>query len=92
MRRTYLRLLKEAQKVIKRTTTKNYSVKDYKNPPKKKIKKEKGGEPKYRTKVVIGKDGTRHLIRFAILKKSGPKGGHTAMTSHWTRKPGKPKK
>jgi len=76
---------KSDPKIIKRTSTKNYTIKDFKNPPLKKIKKEKG-KPMYRTKVVTGKDGTRHLIRFAILKKEGPKGGRTAITSKWKKK------
>lgn len=76
---------KSKPKVIKHVTTKNYKVEDYKNPPKKDIKKEKG-KPMYRTKTIIGKDGKKHLIRFAILKKKGPRGGRTAMTSKWEKK------
>jgi hypothetical protein len=78
-------LLEKEQKVIKRVTTKNYKVEDYKNPPKKAIKKE-DGNPKYRTKVVYGKDGKKHLLKIAITKKAGPKGGHTAVTSKWDKK------
>lgn len=60
-------------KIIKKTTTPNYNVDDYKNPPSKNIKKEKG-EDKYRTKVIYDKEGEKHLIKLAIMKKKGPEG------------------
>jgi len=69
------------QKIIKRETTPNFKVAHYKNPPKKKIKKEEGGKLKYRTKEVIDKEGKRHLVRFVVMKKKGVRGGTTKMTS-----------
>lgn len=81
----FLEEKKKGPKIIKKTSTKNYEVEDYKNPPKKKMKKE-DGEPKYRTKVVKGKDGKKHLLRLAIMKDKGPKGGQTKVTSKWDHK------
>ncbi|MCK5020667.1 MAG: hypothetical protein KAS32_26845 [Candidatus Peribacteraceae bacterium] len=72
-------------KIIKKTTTPHYRVDDYKNPPSKKIKKEKGKDM-YRTKVVYDKEGQRHLIKFAVMKHKGPRGGTTKATSHWREK------
>lgn len=63
-------------KVIKKTSTKNYIVSDYKNPPEKDVKA-------YRRKVIYDKDGLKHIITVAILKKKGPKGGRTRITSIW---------
>lgn len=59
------------RKVIKRVTTPNYVVEDFKNPPKKEVKD-------YRTV----KKGD-HLIKVAILKEEGPRGGRTKATSLW---------
>ncbi|MCK5016076.1 MAG: hypothetical protein KAS32_03305 [Candidatus Peribacteraceae bacterium] len=72
-------------KIIKRTTTPNYKVDDFKNPASKKIKKEKGKDV-YRTKVVFDKEGKKHLIKFAVMKHKGPRGGSTKATSHWREK------
>ena len=76
-------LQEKKQKVIKTVTTKNFKVKDYKNPPTKSIKKDpKTGKPMYRSKKLPGGD----VLRFAIKKKKGPKGGRTQVTSHWKKK------
>jgi len=77
--------IEEKAKIIKRVTTKNYEVEDYKNPPSKSIKKEKGKEM-YRSKKIKGKDGKWHVIRFAIMKEPGPRGGRTQATSKWDEK------
>lgn len=76
----------EDRKVIKKDETKNYNIDDYKNPPKKNIEKDSDGNPKYRRKVVYGKDGKKHIITFAITNKQGPRGGSTVATSKWTKK------
>ena len=77
-------------KVVKSSQTKNYKVRDYKNPPDKDIEKETEGEdkgkPKYRSKKVKGKNGKTYIIKFAIKKKKGPEGGKTQMTSKWMHK------
>jgi len=73
--------------VEKTETTKNYEIEHCKKPPKKDIKKE-DGEPKYRTKEVIDDKGNRHLIKVAIMKKKGPRGGTTKMTSLMHQKEG----
>lgn len=83
---SYIEALTEEKKVIKKVTTPNYKVDDYKNPPKKNIKKDKDGDPKYRTKVVRDKEGDKHLIKLAIMKTKGPRGGTTKATSHWEEK------
>ena len=77
--------LNKKQKVIKTVDMPNYKVQDFKNPPKKDIKK-KGRKGQYRSKVVYGKDGQRHVLRFAIMNKSGPEGGRTKLTSKWDKK------
>lgn len=61
-----------SKKVIGIETTKNYVVEDFKNPPKSQV-------IAYRTKKLP--DG--HLARIAILKKKGPRGGRTVITSLW---------
>lgn len=63
------------QKIIKQTETKNYNIDDYRNPPKRNILG-------YRTKVIVDKDGNRHLMRLAIVKD---KNNNTVMkpTSFW---------
>lgn len=68
------------KKVIKRATTPNYVVDDYKNPPKKDV-------VAYRTKKVGD-----HLVKVAILKKKGSRGGSTEITSLWHPKSEKKKK
>lgn len=49
----------------------NYIVEDYKNPPKKDV-------IKYRRKRVGD-----HIITIAVLRKKGPRGGRTKITSLW---------
>ncbi len=60
------------RKVIKTERTPNFVVQDYKNPPKKQVLG-------YRTV----KTKTGHLLRVAILRKKGPRGGRTQVTSLW---------
>jgi hypothetical protein len=55
-----------SKKVIKVEKTKNYIVKDYKDPPKKEIKG-------YRSKKLP--NGV--IVTVAILRKPGPRGGRT---------------
>jgi hypothetical protein len=50
--------------------SKNFLVEDYRNPPKKEVRA-------YRSKKT--KDG--HVLTFAILKRKGPRGGKTVLTS-----------
>jgi hypothetical protein len=83
---SYLNILTENPKIIKRVTTKNYKVEDYKNPPKSKIKKDSNGKDEYRTVTVLGKDGQKHLIKVALMNTPGPKGGMTKATSKWDEK------
>lgn len=59
------------RKPIKTITKGNYVIEDYKNPPKKEVKA-------YRT---VKKED--HLIKVAILKKEGLRGGKTKVTSIW---------
>jgi len=59
------------RKVIKRVKTPNYEVEDYKNPPEDEVLG-------YRTI----KQGA-HRIRVAIMKRKGPRGGRTRVTSVW---------
>ncbi len=61
-----------SRKVIKVEETPNYVVEDYKNPPKKQVLG-------YRTV----KTPSGHLVRVAILRKKGPRGGRTTVTSVW---------
>lgn len=78
---------KSSPKVIKVVHKKNYIVQDYKNPPKKQIKRDpETGELMYRRKKIIGKDGREHILTFAITKKEGKRGGHTKLTSKWDEK------
>lgn len=58
------------KKVIKVERTKNFIVKDYKDPPKKDVKG-------YRTKRLPS--GT--LITLAIMRKKGPRGGRTKVVN-----------
>jgi len=60
-----------ARKPTKVVPKGKWVVVDYKNPPKKLV-------VGYRRKKVKG-----HLITVAILKKKGPKGGRTVVTSVW---------
>jgi hypothetical protein len=60
-----------ARKPIKVVPKSNWVVVDYKNPPKKRVLG-------YRRKKVKG-----HLITVAILRKKGPRGGRTVVTSVW---------
>lgn len=73
-----LNYLYEQQEVIKQVSTKNYTVDDYKNPPKKFISK-------FRRKSIIDNSGNKHLLTFAILNKEGKKatGKKTIATSLW---------
>ena len=59
------------RKPIKFEKTKNFIVEDYKNPPEKDV-------IGYRRKKVDG-----HVITIAILRKKGPRGGRTKITSLW---------
>lgn len=62
---------KKERKPIKIEHTKNYVVEDYKNPPAKDV-------VAYRRKKVDG-----HVLTLAVLKKKGPRGGRTVVTSIW---------
>lgn len=70
------------KKVIKTEETKNFNVDDYKKPDNKKIQKDNSGKPIYRSKKLP--DGT--VLRFAIKKEKGPRGGQTEITSKWSPK------
>jgi len=85
---TYLseNYIEEKLKIIKHTTTPNWKVKDYKNPPKKDIQRDSKGDLMYRSKKIQGNDGREHMIKFAIMKKAGHFGGRTKITSKWERK------
>ena len=74
-------LIEESPIVIKQEDKPNYTVDDYKNPPKKDMKKE-NGKPMYRSKKLPSGE----IIRIAIMKKSGPRGGQTKTTSIWRPK------
>ena len=79
--------LLEFQEVIKKEEKLNYTVEDYKKPNDEDLKKDpKTNKPMYRRKVIYGKDGTKHIITLGILNKPGIKGGHTQITSKWTKK------
>lgn len=54
----------------------NYVVEDLRSPSKKLVLR-------YRRKVVVDKQGRRHILNVAILRKSGPRGGRTRVTSVW---------
>jgi hypothetical protein len=58
------------KKVIKVERTKNFIVKDYKDPPKKDVKG-------YRTKKLP----SGVLVTVAILRKTGPRGGRTEVVN-----------
>lgn len=60
------------KKVIKTVTKPNYTVQDYKNPPKKDVE----GYRRLKTK-------SGHILNIAILDKKGPRGGKTTVTSLW---------
>jgi len=51
-------------------TTKNFRVEDYRNPPRDQVLR-------YRAK----KTPSGHVLTFAVLKKKGPRGGRTVLTS-----------
>jgi hypothetical protein len=59
-------------KVPKVEATRNYIVEDFKNPPRKLVLG-------YRTVKLPG----GHLARVAIMRKEGPRGGRTKITSLW---------
>jgi len=67
-------------KVIKKDTTPGYKCSHYKKPATKNIKKE-NGKPKYRTVETYDDEGERHLIKVAIMKKKGKRGGTTKATT-----------
>jgi len=73
--------ISEERKVKKTEITKNYEIEHYKKPPLKDVKKEKGGDLKYRSKEIIDDEGKKHIVRFVIMKKKGKEGGTTKMTS-----------
>lgn len=52
--------------------TKNYIIHDYRNPPKKQVLGYR------RVKTESG-----HIITVAIMRKKGPRGGRTKVTSIW---------
>jgi len=60
------------RKVLKVVQKPNYTVVDFRDPPKKQVLR-------YRT--VKTKSG--HLIRVAVLRKKGPRGGRTQIVSLW---------
>lgn len=68
------------QKIIRKSTTPNYKVEHFKKPAKKTIKKEEG-RPKYRTVETFDDEGERHLVKVAIMKKKGKRGGTTKATT-----------
>lgn len=72
----------EEQKIIKKETTPNFKVDDYKNPPEKDIQKGSDDKPMYRSKKLPGGE----VVRFAIMKNKGPRGGSTKATSFWRPK------
>lgn len=59
------------RKPTKVEQTKNYTVVDYKNPPKRDV-------VAFRRKRV-----GNHLLTIAVLRKKGPRGGRTVVTSVW---------
>jgi len=60
------------RKAVKVVQKPNYTVVDYRNPPRKQILR-------YRTV----KTKTGHLVRGAVLRRKGPRGGRTVATSVW---------
>ncbi len=38
---------------------------------------------KYRRKIIFDKFGFKHVLTFGIFSKSGPRGGHTKLSSLW---------
>jgi hypothetical protein len=73
-------LFEAPEKIIKKTTTKNYNVDDYKNPPKKNIQG-------YRTKTLHSKDnGKKILVKLAIVKDPETGKTKTQKTSIWKEK------
>lgn len=59
------------RRAIKIEHTRNFVVEDFKNPPKRQV-------IGYRRKKVGG-----HVLIIAILRKKGPRGGRTVVTSVW---------
>ena len=68
-------LVYESQKILNVVEKPNFNVSDYKQPPKKEI-------ITYRSKKLS--DGK--MLKFAIMKKNGPDGGKTKLTSIWRPK------
>jgi len=64
--------LATGRKAVKVVQKPNYTVVDYRAPPKKQVLR-------YRT--VKTKSG--HLVGVAVLRKEGPRGGRTVATSVW---------
>lgn len=60
------------RKAIKVEHKPNYVVEDYRNPPRRLVRA-------YRTV----KTPSGHLIRVAVLRREGPRGGRTVATSIW---------
>lgn len=75
-------MLYEARKVIGKTDKPNFTVDEYKNPNKKDIVKGEDKKPMYRSKKLPGGE----VVRFAIMKNPGPRGGRTQATSFWRPK------
>lgn len=73
-------------KIIKQSITKNFFVKDFKNPPSKDIQKDENGKSIFRKKTFIDKDGKKNILTFAIMKNKGKLGGLTKLTSKWKEK------
>jgi hypothetical protein len=59
-----------ARKPVSLKRTKNFLVEDYRNPPKRQVLA-------YRSK----KTKDDHVLTVAVLKKEGPRGGRTVLTS-----------
>lgn len=71
---------------LKTEYSKNFIIDDYRNPPKSNIQKDDRNKPEYRTKTEYDSSGKKILVRFALMKNKGPKGGKTKMTSIWKEK------
>ena len=63
----------------KYSETKNYKIKKIKDLPKKDIKKDKKGNPIYKTKQVTDRDGNKHILTLAVKNKKGKRGGTTEL-------------
>ncbi len=73
---------KDTPKIIGTKTTPNFKVTDYKDPDTDDIQKDEHGRPMFRSVKTKGGD----LVKIAIMKKAGPEGGHSKVTSIWKKK------